>query len=119
MSNYHFMTLKEVATILKLDSMTIYRYIKKGDLIAHKFGKTYRITQDDFIKFLEFAKKEAMEANKKHRSCITPQSKKAVKAPKTAKVAKNHTQTKKQPRKQVNQPQRKAKNRFYGCWNYN
>ena len=109
MSDYKFMTLQEVAAILQLDPMTIYRYIKKGSLVAHKFGKSYRITQDNFIKFLESARQEAVEANKEHRSCITPQRKKAVKSSKAAKVAKTSKQSKKTAKKAIKPSTKKSK----------
>lgn len=48
-----FYTARELAEILKVNIMTIYRYIKAGKLPAHKIGKEFRITQNDFSHFLE------------------------------------------------------------------
>lgn len=48
-----FMTVKEVAELLQLNKMTIYRYIQAGKLTAYKVGKDLRIKKEDFDKFLE------------------------------------------------------------------
>lgn len=48
-----FLTAQEVADTLKVNIMTIYRYIKAGKLIAYKTGKDFRIKEKDFSKFLE------------------------------------------------------------------
>lgn len=47
-----FYTTEELANKLKLNVMTIYRYIKAGKLKAHKIGKEYRITRTEFEKFI-------------------------------------------------------------------
>lgn len=48
-----FYTVEELATKLKLNAMTIYRYIKAGKLKAHKIGKEYRIDKAEFKRFLK------------------------------------------------------------------
>ena len=50
--NDDFYTAEELATKLKLNVMTIYRYIKAGKLKAHKIGKEYRITRAEFERFI-------------------------------------------------------------------
>jgi len=45
-------TLDEVADILKLTKRTLYTYIKKGQLRAVKFGKYWRVTQEELESFL-------------------------------------------------------------------
>lgn len=50
---HNFMTPKEVAEMLKVNKMTIYRYIKAGKINAIKIGKDYRIANDDFEKFIK------------------------------------------------------------------
>ena len=50
---YEFLTVKEVAEILKVTKMTIYRYIKAGKITAYKIGKDFRIEKAEFGKFLE------------------------------------------------------------------
>lgn len=48
-----FLTAKEVADILKLNIMTIYEYIRNGKLQAVKFGRNYRIDEEDLNKFIK------------------------------------------------------------------
>jgi excisionase family DNA binding protein len=50
--NKQFYTAHEIATLLSLNVMTVYRYIKGKRLIAHKIGKEYRINHTDFERFL-------------------------------------------------------------------
>jgi len=51
-----FLTLKEVSAMLQVSEQTIRNYIKKGDLIAIKFGNTHRapvrIRRSDLDTFL-------------------------------------------------------------------
>ncbi len=54
--NKEFHTAKELADKLKVNIMTIYRYIKAGKLKAYKIGKEFRVEKNDFEKFLEAAK---------------------------------------------------------------
>ena len=51
-----FYTAQELAEKLKLNVMSVYRYIKTGKLEAHKIGKEYRITTEAFTKFLDHVK---------------------------------------------------------------
>jgi len=53
MTKKDFYTAKELAEILSLNVMTIYRYIKAGKLKAHKIGKEYRIDKNEFGRFLK------------------------------------------------------------------
>jgi excisionase family DNA binding protein len=48
-----FYTAQEVADKLRVNVMTIYRYIKKGNLSAHKIGKEFRIDKSEFQNFME------------------------------------------------------------------
>ncbi len=50
--NKKFLEVHQIALKLNLSIETIYRYIKRGELPAYKFGRTYRIYQTDFEKFL-------------------------------------------------------------------
>jgi putative molybdopterin biosynthesis protein len=47
-----FYTASQIAEKLQVNIMTIYRYIEKGKLNAYKFGKEFRISLEDFEKFL-------------------------------------------------------------------
>lgn len=50
--NKEFYTAKELAEKLRVNVMTIYRYIKAGKLKAYKFGKEFRINKKEFEQFL-------------------------------------------------------------------
>ncbi len=53
MEKHDFLTAEEVAEMLKVNIMTIYRYIKAGKIKAHKIGKNFRIEKTEFEAFLE------------------------------------------------------------------
>ena len=48
-----FMTVAEVADILRVSTMTVYRLIKAGDLRAARIGKSFRISEDDVDTYLQ------------------------------------------------------------------
>ena len=52
MSHDRFYTAKELAEILKVDIVTVYRNIRSGKLKAHKIGKEFRIEKAEFERFL-------------------------------------------------------------------
>jgi excisionase family DNA binding protein len=54
MSN-DFYTARELADKLRVNIMTIYRYISAKKLKAYKFGKEFRIEKKDFDAFLKKA----------------------------------------------------------------
>jgi excisionase family DNA binding protein len=47
-----FLTVAEVADLMRVSSMTVYRLIKAGDLRALRVGKSFRINEDDLDQFL-------------------------------------------------------------------
>jgi len=47
-----FLTVAEVADIMRVSSMTVYRLIKAGDLRAARVGKSYRVTEDDVDRYI-------------------------------------------------------------------
>ena len=53
MSEKDFYLAEELAEKLRVNIMTIYRYIKAGKLKAHKIGKEFRIAKDEFNRFLK------------------------------------------------------------------
>ncbi|MBP9827862.1 helix-turn-helix domain-containing protein [Patescibacteria group bacterium] len=53
-----FYTSQELSKVLKVNIMTIYRYIKAGKLQAYKIGKEYRIAETEFTRFLNEASTE-------------------------------------------------------------
>jgi excisionase family DNA binding protein len=48
-----FLTPAEVADLLRVSSMTVYRLIKAGELRAARIGKSYRISEDDVDTYLQ------------------------------------------------------------------
>lgn len=51
-----FYTAEELANTLRVNIMTIYRYIKSGKLKAYKIGKEFRIDKNEFESFIKKSK---------------------------------------------------------------
>lgn len=49
----NFLTVQEVADILRFSVLTIYKYIKEGKLNAVEFGGHYRVDGESLNKFIE------------------------------------------------------------------
>lgn len=47
-----FYKAADLAELLEVNIMTIYRYIKAGRLKAHKIGRDFRIDKKEFNRFL-------------------------------------------------------------------
>ena len=47
-----FLTVAEVADMLRVSSMTVYRLIKSGELRAIRVGKSYRLAEDEVDRYL-------------------------------------------------------------------
>jgi len=56
MNKQEFYTAKELAEKLRVNIMTIYRYIGAGKLKSYKIGKEFRIDKEEFDSFLAKAK---------------------------------------------------------------
>ncbi len=50
------LTVEEVAKLLKLSKITIYRLIKTGEIPAYKVGASWRINKDDLEAYIESRK---------------------------------------------------------------
>lgn len=50
------LTVAQVADLLKVCKMTIYRRIKAGELPAVKVGKSYRISPENYRRYLKGAR---------------------------------------------------------------
>jgi len=48
-----FLTPAEVAELLRVSSMTVYRLIKSGELPAAKISSSFRLREDDVDAYLE------------------------------------------------------------------
>lgn len=53
MTNEQYYTIEEVAKMLKVAYLTVYRWIRADKLVAYKAGKQYRIKKEDLEKFIE------------------------------------------------------------------
>jgi excisionase family DNA binding protein len=47
-----FLTVAEVAELLRVSSMTVYRLIHAGELSAVRVGKSYRIREEDVDRYI-------------------------------------------------------------------
>lgn len=56
MKNKPFYTAQELADILEVNIMTVYRYIKSKKLKAYKFSKEFRIDKQEFDSFIKKSK---------------------------------------------------------------
>jgi excisionase family DNA binding protein len=54
-----FATVNEVAMLMRVSNMTVYRLIKQGDLPAVRIGRGYRIREEDVHRYLESRYTEA------------------------------------------------------------
>lgn len=48
-----YLTPEEVAEKLDVTPKTVREWIKNGDLNGYKFGSKYRITENDYLEFLD------------------------------------------------------------------
>lgn len=56
MKQEQYYSIEEVAKILKVAYITVYRWIQSGKLKAHKAGKQYRIKREILDRFTEMQK---------------------------------------------------------------
>ena len=56
MKDKEFYKAEDLAKLLEVNIMTIYRYIKAGRLKAYKIGKEFRINKEEFNNFLNKVK---------------------------------------------------------------
>ncbi|AJT41932.1 helix-turn-helix domain-containing protein [Psychromicrobium lacuslunae] len=45
-SDVSFLTVAEVADVMRVSKMTVYRMIRSGELPAVQFGRSYRVPED-------------------------------------------------------------------------
>lgn len=46
------LTVREVAEVMRVSNMTVYRLIRSGELGATRVGRSYRIWEDDVRSYL-------------------------------------------------------------------
>ena len=47
-----FLTIKEIAAVLRVHASTVRRFIRTGRLVSVKVGSSVRIRREDFVAFL-------------------------------------------------------------------
>jgi excisionase family DNA binding protein len=47
-----FLTVQEVAELMRVSTMTVYRLIKSGDLPAVRVGRSFRVRDEDVDAYL-------------------------------------------------------------------
>ncbi len=61
-NHFHdFLTVQEVAGILRLSDLTLYKYIKEGSLEALEFGGHYRVSRGALKAFISTHKVEVKD----------------------------------------------------------
>lgn len=63
MQNTELRTVAEVAALLRVSNMTVYRLIRSGELPALRVGKSYRIRENDLDDYLSTGSVDADEAH--------------------------------------------------------
>jgi excisionase family DNA binding protein len=48
-----FLTIAEVATMIRVSKMTVYRLVHSGELPAVRVGRSFRVTEEDVNAYLE------------------------------------------------------------------
>ncbi len=51
--NFEFLTVSEVARLMRVSNMTVYRLIKSGALKAVQVGNRYRVKESDVHQYLD------------------------------------------------------------------
>ncbi len=52
LSNTGLLTVQEVANMLRISTMTVYRMIKSNELPAVRVGRSFRVAQSDMDTFI-------------------------------------------------------------------
>lgn len=52
LSKTRFLTVQEVADLMRVSSMTVYRLIKSGELAAVRVGRSFRVSEPDVDAYL-------------------------------------------------------------------
>lgn len=52
-ADHRLLTVREVADVMRVSTMTVYRLIRAGSLLAIRVGKHFRIREADLNRYLE------------------------------------------------------------------
>ncbi len=52
-SEVKFLTVAEVAAVMRVSKMTVYRLVHNGDLPAVRVGRSFRVSEDDVNEYLK------------------------------------------------------------------
>ncbi|MFD0918409.1 helix-turn-helix domain-containing protein [Saccharopolyspora rosea] len=55
MGQVRFLTVAEVAKLMRVSKMTVYRLVHAGELPAARVGRSFRVAEKDVHKYLESA----------------------------------------------------------------
>jgi excisionase family DNA binding protein len=58
-SEARFVTVNEVAQLMRVSKMTVYRLINQGDIPAVRIGRGYRLREQDVHRYLDARYTEA------------------------------------------------------------
>jgi len=53
LSNVRFLTVAEVAELMRVSPMTVYRLVQAGELPAVRFGRSYRIPESAVVDLIQ------------------------------------------------------------------
>ena len=60
LSEVRFLTVAEVAKVMRVSKMTVYRLVHSGELPAVRVGRSFRVPETAVNEYLEHAYVEAM-----------------------------------------------------------
>jgi excisionase family DNA binding protein len=52
-SDVKFLTIAEVATMMRVSKMTVYRIVHSGELPAVRVGRSFRVTEKDVNEYIQ------------------------------------------------------------------
>jgi len=66
LSDVRFLTVAEVAELMRVSNMTVYRMVESGKLPAVRFGRSYRIPESALAAAIELPSPSAGSAQRSH-----------------------------------------------------
>lgn len=59
LSDMRFLTVAEVASMMRVSNMTVYRMVHSGELPAIRFGRSFRIPESAVLAVLQLPQSDA------------------------------------------------------------